>query len=875
MSAAAVVAVPIAAVEEGEWYETPGPNQWTSFWISPFYPGVRVIESGRPGKRRWREMTPDEMHVQIWRQLKKQREQNGTSKYSTLRRKVQTTLGYKPKQRKIMGSELESWFANSKNPQRFGPISTRPRGLGDWGYFGRKPYTKAQKNEDDKVAAQDSGDRWDWLTGDTATAAINPYKADVNVSNTARLIKEFTDYYDRTEGKMPQTSTWRRWFSSTLDTQQPVDITDYITAVAPLDVIRSKEIETFEKLDTERKKQLLNEKQAELAKAQENKAQADAKMRLTQVPRGADRALAGADRALAAATADVAAATADVAAAEAAETGMITTISGPMSEEEKEKVGSVIRHLMFFRDLLVGNLDKVKVAGMNNIREKARIKDVNKSPIFYGPKSQLTYKNSRGNISSPAMATAKVSPQNNSFKKMIAKDATYVDLLYNFRIDDPHKTGLFPSKNPHSVDETTLSTDSYNRPLIFSYPGYAALKTILKGRNDTIEIIESILGYARENHREIYNHVLSIYLVATVQVDPAKHDEIIEAISENTSDYKYNIEEKEREILREEAARREVGRKGMEAAEKAKAEIQKKIEKSKKVVRLIGELQEAVGKITGENKPNSANRLQIATEILEEFDELGGITIVIDVIDGENIKVVDTEEAVAFLKKVGTLVDTARVTVDSLFERLYKNVQAFRGTNSHPLEVYKAAVKDIDAAKADDLIAAKGFIQRLRTQYDVIHAFEKDYYAKDPEIEKLVEAAEAAKEARAAAGRAAAAAAAPAAAAAAGRGLTAEEQTTLAAAEAAAAAAVAELAAAEAALLKAQGDRTKLEEDLDRETAILDAIWQDISNEGLKELVDALSYTDKHKPERMKKGGAHKSRRAQKTRRRRGRKTRR
>ena len=871
MSAAAVVAVPIAAVEEGEWYETPGPNQWTSFWISPFYPGVRVIESGRPGKRRWREMTPDEMHVQIWRQLKKQREQNGTSKYSTLRRKVQTTLGYKPKQRKIMGSELESWFANSKNPQRFGPISTRPRGLGDWGYFGRKPYTKAQEAEDNKVALQDSGDRWDWLTGDTATAAINPYKADVNVSNTARLIKEFTDYYDRTEGKMPQTSTWRRWFSSTLGTQQPVDITDYITAVAPLDVIRSKEIEKFEAIGTENKKQLLKEKKAELVKAQENKDAADAKMTLTKPPKGAQKAVTDA-------TAAVAAATADVAAAEAEESGMLRTISGPMNDKEKEKVGSVIRHLMFFRDLLVGNLDNV--TGMKNIREKARIKDVNKSPIFYGPKSQLTYQKSTGNISSPAMATAKVSPQNNSFKKMIAKDATYVDLLYNFRIDDPHKTGLFPSKNPHSVDETTLSTDSYNRPLIFSYPGYAALKTILKGRNDTIEIIESILGYARENHREIYNNVLGIYLAATVQVDSHNQQEIIDALSENTKNYKSNIEEKKAELLREEAARKAVELEGMNAAQKAKAEIQTKIEKSQKVVRLIGKLQEEVGAIKGENKPNSANRLQIATEILEEFDELGGITIVID---DENIKVVDTEEAVAFLKKVGALVHTARVlTADSLFERLFANVQAFRGTNSHPLEVYKAAVKHIDAAKEDNIELAKGYIEILKTKNVAINEIKERLVAKGTEIEALM--AEAAKaDAAHAAAEAAQAAAAPAAATAAavvGRGLTVEEQSALAAGAAAAAReaeADAELALAAAAVAAAQAERSQLEIELGEQQTALTHIEEEISNANLTDLVKALIHTDMYKkPERiMPKGGAHKSRRAQKTRRRRGRKTRR
>jgi hypothetical protein len=766
-----------------------------------------------------------------------------------------------------MGSELESWFANSKNPQRFGPISTRPRGLGDWGYFGRKAITKAQENEDKEVARQDSGDRWDWLTGDTATAAINPYKADVNVSNTARLIKEFTDYYDRTEGKMPQTSTWRRWFSSTLGTQQPVDITDYITAVAPLDVIRSKEIETFEALGTESKKQLLNEKQAELAKAQEKKAAAEAAAGAAPADRAAARAAAAAKKALADAQKAVEAAERDVHTAEAEESGMLRTISGPMTDKEKDKVGSVIRHLMFFRDLLVGNLDNV--TGMKNIREKARIKDVNKSPIFYGPKSQLTYENSRGNISSPAMATAKVSPQNNSFKKMIAKDATYVDLLYNFRTDDPHKTGLFPSKNPHSVDETTLSNNSYNRPLIFSYPGYAALKTILKGRNDTIEIIESILGYARENHREIYNHVLSIYLVATVQVDSDNQQEIIDAIIENTNDYKYNIEEKKVEMEREKAARAVAGREGMKAAEKARAEIQEKIEKSEKVVRLIGELQKAVGNIKGENTPNSANRLQIATEILEEFHELGGITIVIT---KENIKVVDTEEAVAFLDNVGALVDTARVTVDSLFERLYKNVtQAVRGTNSPVLKGYKAAVKDIGEANPDHVASAKEFIERLKTPYSAIHAIEKEIHKKATEIEGLNATAHVADEARAAAAPAAAAAGA---AAVAGRGLTPQEQGALAAA----AAAEAELAAAEAALHAAQDVRSHLETDLADQEAALATIQEEIRTAGpvISQLVDALSYRDMHKPERMmKKGGAHKSRRAQKTRRRRGRKTRR
>jgi hypothetical protein len=169
-------------------------------------------------------------------------------------------------------------------------------------------------------------------------------------------------------------------------------------------------------------------------------------------------------------------------------------------ESEQNEIQSLIRHLMFFRDSLTGNIKEGQV-GTSRV---------------YLPKTGI-----------PTLKGADFSVINtgNNTRKKSNKNTT--PLVYSFRTKDLHKTGLKPAKLPTGIDEEA----TYKKVRFFvTYPGYYNLRTILSGRNTMIEILEAMLGYARKNYRVYYDNVLFAYLVATGQGerDEIKHNINIE-----------------------------------------------------------------------------------------------------------------------------------------------------------------------------------------------------------------------------------------------------------------------------------------------------------------------------------------------------------
>ena len=509
-------------------------------WESPALPGVKITEQGRSGQPSWIDLDEGALQNKIFQELKKMKGaiigKFGKSKINT------SGVGYKP------GGQFRADRENrgfGKNPYFF-----RSRGTTTL-YGSTNP---AQKEKDLKRLGE-GNNRWDWLLdggtngGDDETGlSITVTKEDVR-----RLEKEYKEFYQ----KMGLETTWTTGlgYVTTLPwvkkgTQQPIIINDYIDILAPQylkrasvasdapttidskkavvtpsastasspEVIEATRIYNEALKKVRRKETHIKDLEVRLA-TPTLKPNLRAQMKIAIEKHGLElidfkNKLTEAENELARAEAEAQAQAAGpapgpapkstswfgrkatVAPAPSSKNWRKTTntLTQEQGENEKNEIQSLIRHLMFFRDSLTGNLDNLDKTRMDRsiVLPNTGISALKGSNFSIKTTQNGTRRKSKGN---------------------------WTPLVYSFRTDDPHKTGLEPSKLPTGIDEDASKAGVY---ICVSYPGYYNLTTILSGRNTMTEILEAMLGYARENYRSYYDDVLTAYLIATSQKEQDK-----------------------------------------------------------------------------------------------------------------------------------------------------------------------------------------------------------------------------------------------------------------------------------------------------------------------------------------------------------------